>query len=555
MATQVNPAQSQSRFHRFPLEIVLLIIKNAVDEAVEDRKQYYYKDSYRLLKALRLTHERFANLGYINKILFTSIQLEPTRACLTSIQRGDFSRVAKYVRTIVFITPPSWALLFETFKQLVTISALQILAEPFAGQYRPNFPTYNFESSLQDKFVNEHLGGKWPFTEAQLADGYAAYMRDAKATQELLEKTDELKTAWVEILRQLGRCLDGIEFPTRHCEELCLAEYFDTPKTEVPCQLGSHQHFNNDDEYGCKYATGIAGDRLFTTVMSCVAATGIAVRQISINQIMAGNLECANIIGWKDLDLTALDKLEFKPDIPSDEHRQVSERVFNALPCQKEDEIEKQVSRIFEAFIQKCHTSLRHLEISGQGPMVWPCHSALDMPALEYLRHAFGSINPLLFRDWMARMPRLRHLELQLGLCKGFKYTDWTAVYDAIRDHPNVVGPDPKGLYVRFDQIITSDWSETSWHGVLCRDVNIATERRARHPEYDEIEDLPVALEKHLYGEVPFRENYVLRHWLDDDESESESESEDDEDYDEEEEDGEEDEDEDEAEDIGSDQH
>ncbi|KAJ4268398.1 hypothetical protein NW762_002461 [Fusarium torreyae] len=158
-------------------------------------------------------------------------------------------------------------------------------------------------------------------------------MRDAKATQGLLEKTDELKTTWVEILRQLGSCLDKIDFPTRRCEGLRLAEYFEMPKTEAPCQLGSHRHFNNDNEYGCRYATGIAGDRLFTTVMSCIAASGIAVRQISICKIMDGNLECANITGWKDLDLTALDKLKFKPDIPSDEYRQVSERVLNALPC------------------------------------------------------------------------------------------------------------------------------------------------------------------------------------------------------------------------------
>lgn len=132
-------------------------------------------------------------------------------------------------------------------------------------------------------------------------------------------------------------------------------------------------------------------------------------------------------------------------------------------------------------------------------------------------------------------MPQLLHLTLEGTVLDGeFCDTDWAYVFDAIRDHPNVAGSDPKGLYVHIEAAM---FEELRWEGTVCRDANLATERHAPNGRPNVLEDSKVSLEMHFYGEVPFRKNYSLRRWLHDwlprmgyDASDSDSDSEDDED-------------------------
>ncbi|KAM0553955.1 hypothetical protein ACHAPJ_007027 [Fusarium lateritium] len=380
MDYKATAASPKNGFYRLPTEILIMIAEDLMTEDEKKRDWHFYRYKYCQLKTLRVTHKRFANLDYINKILFTSIQLEPTRAALTSLQRGNFSRVAEFVRSIIFMAPPSWALLFETFK---------FIGQKYDEPFGPYFPR-EFGMPVLDHSVAERLEGHGSFSEEQVAEGYAAYIREAKDTQSLLENEDsELKTTWVAILRRLGNRLRKVRVVSRQCEDLRQIGYFDTfsqKDLELPCRLNSHYHSEETDEYACKHANAIAGDRLFATVMSCLAASGVVIRHLVISHCITGNFKCADIPGWQDLNLSSLEKLKFSPDISSNEMMVVEDSVLDALPFLELEEIEQKTSDVLHALVDKCSTSLKLLKLTAKGPITWPSHPAsFDLPMLEHL--------------------------------------------------------------------------------------------------------------------------------------------------------------------------
>ncbi|KAF4965698.1 hypothetical protein FSARC_6538 [Fusarium sarcochroum] len=496
MDYQDTAANPKSGFYRLPTEVLVMIVEALEIEDGEKQDCHFYR--------------RFANLDYINKILFTSIQLEPTRASLTSLQRGDFSRVAEFASSITFVAPPSWALLFETFKHI---------GHTYKEPFDPYFPR-DFGKSMLEQSVIEYLEGHESFSEEQVAEGYAAYIRQTKVTQSLLEDEDsELKTAWVAILRKLGNRLRKVQFVSRPCADMRQMGYFDTSsqKDLLPCRLNSHYHSGDTDEYACKHANAIAGDRLFITVMSCLAASGVAIRHLAISHCITGNFECANIPGWQDLNLSGLEELKFSPDISSNAMMIVEDSVLDALPCLDLEEIEQKTSDVLHALVDKSQTSLKYLKLTARGPITWPSHPAtFDLPVLERLEPSIYRVNEALLRDWIVRMAALRYIkfsypELEQSDC----WTDgWRHVFDAIRDHPNASGPNPKGLEVVFEHIALRWADNLSWSGVVCSDPEIAEERPERHSGLEESEDYDFALGRHLYGEIPYEENHVLRYWL-----------------------------------------
>ncbi|KAJ3549985.1 hypothetical protein NM208_g223 [Fusarium decemcellulare] len=532
MAAEERTQDSSGAFYDLPIEILTMIAGEVAGPNAENRDRHWYRDLYTSLKNLRLTHQRFADLNYINTILFTSLQLEPTQAGVRSLQRGDVSRVSEYVHSITFITPPSWALLFETFSYIVTVSALKERAKQFEVDDRPSyFPRCHFEKSLQEKFVNEHLGGQWPISEAQLREGFAAYMRDAEITKDLLEKPEgPLKEALVDLLGKVGNRLRKVRFINHECEEMRQTDYYDTPKSdfEPPCRLGSHIHSDRTEEYGCLRATAVAGECLFTMAMTCLAESGIAIRQLSIKHQMTGNFSWDTAPYWKQLDLNSVDKLKFTPGITLDDHGLVKKSVFNALPSLKDDEIEQRSSDALHSLVEKSRGSLQRLKINVDGPMTWPSRPAsFDMPALEHINFEFNGIHTALLEGWMARMPKLQHLGMLCSrLSRGLEYREWVHLFDAIRDHPNVVAPDAAGLHLDFEQIITCDWTEISYGG-LVRLYTKGGEKRSRDVASGDRDDVDEALEKHWYG-VPYRRNRVLRYWLQDEDEDDEEDDDDD---------------------------
>ncbi|RKL50894.1 hypothetical protein BFJ72_g347 [Fusarium proliferatum] len=118
---------------------------------------------------------------YLNKLLFTNIQLEPTR---TSLQRGNFSRVVCYTRSITFEAYASWKLVSETWERLIL-----------------------FDIPGRPRNV-----GLWSHTSLRpIIAAHDAYINDALETQRLLEDPDgDLIETWTNVLKMVGSRLEKV---------------------------------------------------------------------------------------------------------------------------------------------------------------------------------------------------------------------------------------------------------------------------------------------------------------------------------------------------------
>ncbi|KAF4338219.1 hypothetical protein FBEOM_7884 [Fusarium beomiforme] len=138
---------------------------------------------------------------------------------------------------------------------------------------------------------------------------------------------------------------------------------------------------------------------------------------------------------------------------------------------------------------------------------------------------------PVLMRPWLGNMPNLRYFKLGGTRPSRGLYVEWHHIFDAIRDHPNVSGPSPKGLAVEFGHMRSAHWTRMIYRVVICHDSSIATERHTHDTDPDGLNDENYSLEKHFYNELRFKGNHGLRYLLDDlDVDMVESDSEDDED-------------------------
>ncbi|PNP76656.1 hypothetical protein FNYG_10075 [Fusarium nygamai] len=182
----------------------------------------------------------------------------------------------------------------------------------------------------------------------------------------------------------------------------------------------------------------------------------------------------------------------------------------------REKHVRQRSGDMVHDLIDKCHSTVEifelslHFQITGYPD--WPTRAATyDLPALQELFLGTGS-NPRLLHGWLLRMKDLRSVRIggdHVG-APAVESLEWRHVFDAIRDHPNVSGPDPKGIHFEFD-------FGFSYDKVVCKDSSIATPREApgtRKPCYP--------LEAHLYGDIEFCHNIALREELGDDVSEDE---------------------------------
>ncbi|KAF4448444.1 hypothetical protein F53441_8168 [Fusarium austroafricanum] len=498
MDTQKHAAVDESNLICLPTELLHEIVNGLFTvQLLPDSKD---EDAYRSLRALRLTHRKFADYDHLNAYLFGNIYLEPTRACLNSIQRADFSRVAQYVHSVTFTTPPSWALSFKTYERIIHNSE---------------------ETSAR------------PSPEV-LPIAYDAYMRDARDTQTLLESPNsELKQAWKRVLKTLGNRLEKITLLSHECEVTRRVEYLDTPitlKPDVPWQLPRHNHKDNwsgnvmcqasDDgvEYLCKHSTAVAGDKLLAAVISCLAASGVAIAHLVIQIFMEGDLECKDISGWERLDFSKLKKLRISPEMPSGENDLVRRAPFGDVDSRPEL-MKLKAGGVFHDLVEKCHSSIQSLSFGGKwggtGVIAWPTRRpTYDFPELRHFALT-KNIAPGPLSLWVHHLRNLRHLSLAGCISRGPSYLDWRYVFDAIADHPNVSGPNPLGLEVEFNDLDIGPHSWASYRGIICSDSVIATKRHERDtgPEY--WRDVNYALETHFYNEVPFWKNIPLRYHMD----------------------------------------
>jgi hypothetical protein len=471
------------------------------------------KETHQNLKSLRLAHRTFADCDDLNNILFNNVCLEPTRAGLTSIQRGDFSRVAPHVHSVTFTTPPSWMLPYKAYEKILRSSqATSVLF--------------------------------WP--EA-LQAAYEAYMSDARDTQALLEDPEnELKQAWTEVLKALGDRLERVKLLSYDCKEIRQVKYLDAPSEDVgmPWQLPRHDHeedewerfgFRDENseptvEYHCKHATAVTGDKLIAMVLACLAASGVAIPHLNIQLFMTGDVECKDIPGWEELDFSKLKILHISPEIPSGENGLV-ERHLWAMSDSHAEKMKIKAGDFCHDLLDKCHSSIQHfaygIDHVGKGVLCWPIRQPThDFPELTHLTQK-GNIFPQALGHWLLHLKSLRHLEVSGKVCRGPSNVDWRFVFSAIREHPNVSGDTPKGLRVDLDDLDME--GSLSYSGVVCKDTSIATKRHERDMSLEHWQDVNYGIEGHFYGEVPLRENtallYEMGQWDPEDQQDDEDDS------------------------------
>ncbi|KAF5637780.1 hypothetical protein F52700_4482 [Fusarium sp. NRRL 52700] len=361
-----------------------------------------------------------------------------------------------------------------------------------------------------------------PVKEAQLARAYASYIGCARDFKLLLQDPkSELRSLWTNALKLLGGNLRVVSLLSLRCDELSQVDY--TTSREKADDgtfyyLGPHHHADRSVEYDCRYAAAIAGDQLFSTVISCLSASGVAVHHISIKHAMIGAIDCTKVPGWDSLSFTKIEKVEFGPDIPHNEHGWASKTVLQTLSCPKVEEIESDASKIVHGLVAKSRTTLKSLVLGGAGVLNWPNQPpVVSLPALESLSHSFDSVNTIVLSSWLKNMPNLRYLRLGgVRLSRGLPFVDWRHIFDTVRDHPGVVGPRPKGLSIEFESIKSADWTRMTYRGVICQDSSVATERHIHCTDTEGLMDENYSLEKHFYNEMRFKDNHGLRYLMGD---------------------------------------
>ncbi|KAG5747785.1 hypothetical protein H9Q70_009526 [Fusarium xylarioides] len=489
MSSVTTPIESGA-FPRIPPEIIVAIVSEVL-LIVDKSGDFRCSETSDQLKILRLTHRKFADCHHVNKLLFTKIQLEPTRDRLLNLQRGDFSRVAGYTRSITFIAYASWKPVSETWERLILLDTPHRNADARSLSHDGMTPLVQF---------------------------HGVYIRDATEAQRLLEDPDdELIQAWTNVLKMVGsrledvRLTDDIDHKDLYLQDSDMTENWKNLRLQVPDtgadphedmtrRLPSDRDGRDNGMYVRDYACAIVAERLFNTAMTCLSASGIAVPSLSIELYMLGNVECKQIPGWQQLDLSSLKKLEITalcPEVPFHLMRKTAMASFLGNR-QKHDR--QRIGDMAHDLIDKCHSTVeifglsRYFQPAGGDPD-WPTRAATyDLPALQELTLGTRS-NPRLLHGWLLRMKDLR----SVGICgdfAGIPALQWRHVFDAIRDHPTVSGPHPKGIHFEFPL-------DPSYNGVVCKDSSIATPKKRPKTK-------PHALEAHLYGEMKFSDNVVL---------------------------------------------
>lgn len=236
--------------------------------------------------------------------------------------------------------------------------------------------------------MNEHLGGEWPLSEAQLRDDFAAYSQEAAATKALLDGSDaQLKDAWVSVMRKLGSRPLYVRFINLDCGQMRRPDYYyDSPCNsgpKPPCSLAAHEHPAEPEEY-CTRPAAVAGDSLFAMAMSCLAISGVSVGNMAIQHYMTGSFAWETITAWESLDLSSLKTFNFSPRILLGAAPGQNDRAFAPLPLLTAEEIGQRACEAVHAVLDKSHTSLTCLRINAERPMRWPCRRvALALPALR----------------------------------------------------------------------------------------------------------------------------------------------------------------------------
>ncbi|KAK7432966.1 hypothetical protein QQZ08_000437 [Neonectria magnoliae] len=186
---------------------------------------------------------------------------------------------------------------------------------------------------------------------------------------------------------------------------------------------------------------------------------------------------------------------------PHRHHGDDENRCVRAAAVAGDEETVKSACDAVHALLDKNHASLQCLKIHVKSPMFWPSRRRPPyMPVLKRLHIKEVNVHAPLLARWIAHMPQLQHFEIFYSkLFKGLYSHRWIDVLDAIRDHPNVAGPNLRGLKVDVGSLMPTNSIEIAYHAMVRCGDNVATRGLHEDGTYE--------------GEDSDR-NYVLRYWL-----------------------------------------
>ncbi|CAJ2508396.1 Uu.00g134220.m01.CDS01 [Anthostomella pinea] len=267
------------------------------------------------------------------------------------------------------------------------------------------------------------------------------------------------------------------------------------------------------------------GDELFGLAISCVIDAGIRPTALTLQYDTLGDFEwvgspavyqnprCAadkrrileylhesTLPDWNQLDLSRTTKVLFQPWSLTPRDR----RLDPGELWDDEVNVAAKTGAVLAALQVKCGPSVRDLQIEDGCPHVLPdssssssfanaSHSSKNhppaLPELQHLSLGYCTLCAKPFANLLSHSPKLTRLEMRSTRLEG-QHSGWKCIFTAIRDHANT-----NGMALSFDQVITSDYCETS--------LELQTsEYREREPvlDSDRVEDAGYCLEGYLCG-------------------------------------------------------
>lgn len=432
----------------------------------------------------------------IKSCLFLSIRVEPTIEALTGRQPLGVSRIINYARYLTFYSPPNNDVSFNSFCGLA-LSVAQADAHP--AKYA--------EPSAAQRGLPERDSGN-----AGVEKSYWEHCTNETSRLEFLEDLQaRFQAIRILLIEAVGDRAVGIVLKERPGRgKLCSA--LPSQVCAEPCALGDlfveelHDHVDLDSAYDCFIANREAGDQLVAEVFAALQETGIDVHSLDFELALSEDLELESIPHWDTLTLDNLQNLLFEPMFLSD-GGPIS---GYARADDIEYKLRQQVPTMLNDLMSKFHKTLRYLLFRPDVEIPWPANPPeFDLPLLEELEVADCHINGKMLYQWMMRMPRLDHLDLSRASVPYRQGRDWTAILDAVRDHPTAkrTSTDNPGLYVSLFL------QERTFYHVLYTTYARCDMPVRRAPDLPEHLDLLWGLDSHVSGAMAYEDNHVLRYW------------------------------------------
>ncbi|KAL8792213.1 MAG: hypothetical protein Q9195_005169 [Heterodermia aff. obscurata] len=370
------------------------------------------------LKALRLSHPRFAYLHWILRYMFYNFRIDADSHHIELLAETELSPIASFVIGVDLVAPlHSWTCKLADFKAIVHEQAL---CDHRNTLFRNRAST---EQISEDNHLIEF------FEENDFRDGYEHYRNKALANQESLRnhKSSFTKATLADAFRKL-KIIYSINFYSFERSNTALAKQLIGPRK---CAVQLEDHYM--EEQRRRIIAGPVGDAVFEVGIESLAEADVCVQSLEIYCAMTDYFGWENIPSWAKLDLSSLQSLDFDPWVISD----YSMGEFTGLPA-AEYAFAISASDAIANLMRKCKDSLETFKYGHNSPKTWPGALVIPLPNLKELSLVGGYLEPKNAQRWLAEMSSLEKINLEyIGIQadRPSRYWDWLHFFDAIRNH------------------------------------------------------------------------------------------------------------------------